>query len=594
MERLAQALGLVYRFYNASLINYDDLVGIPLPDETQTSLRYITTPTAIWDAEVVFVDELNRTRPDLQNKLFPIIHERRVQGVELEKLRYRWAAMNPAANGDHDNEEQYLGAEPLDPALADRFGFLIEVPDWSDLSEAERTEVLLDQFRGPHEFPVQVPALVERSAAIFRELCARPPAQLCGYFLALESQLRGAGTRFSSRRMTTLLRTSLGIHASRIALCIESGEKSPKPEWQESLFLALAHGHPGLASGPVDRGALLAMHRQAWNIAGLNEDDPWKELLKIADPVERAAVASKTGFPLTEADLSSVILEAVASRPSEPQRAAIALVLYLSLRSSRRIAATAAETLASQLSRVLRSIHDDSSGLREGAAKLPGGGLGVQRLERYASGQIHAKSAQRLPAGWLYGYYPAGVARGVHWSLGALRCRDRQLKERIIDMLVVHNMSAPPRTEVRAEMRRVADRIVIFSLVHALIARGVLEAPEEPEKLPKGKDIQDLQQDNSGDLRVTVRARWPSPGDLFAQIGEPKPLPVEADFLIGWRVGIYADGWLLCPDPQIVAGVQARCSGNLYLSRRNPDLSWERLLSAPIAFDEPAVSALFQ
>ena len=353
LERLAQALGLVYRFYNASLINYDDLVGIPLPDDTQTSLRYITTPTAIWDAEVVFVDELNRTRPDLQNKLFPIIHEKRVQGVELERLRYRWAAMNPA-NGDRENEEQYLGAEPLDPALADRFGFIIEVPDWSDLSESERTEVLLDQFRGPHEFPVQVSALVERSVAIFRELCARPPAQLCGYFLALESQLRAAGSRFSSRRMTTLVRTALGIHASRIAVAIESGEKLPKPEWQESLFLALAHGNPGLASGPVDRGALLAMHRQAWNIAGLNEDDPWKELLQIADPVERAAVASKTGFPLTEADLSSVILEAVASRPTEAQRSAIALVLYLSLRSARRIAATAAEILASQLSRVLR------------------------------------------------------------------------------------------------------------------------------------------------------------------------------------------------------------------------------------------------
>ena len=27
LERLAQALGLIYRFYNASLINYDDLVG---------------------------------------------------------------------------------------------------------------------------------------------------------------------------------------------------------------------------------------------------------------------------------------------------------------------------------------------------------------------------------------------------------------------------------------------------------------------------------------------------------------------------------------------------------------------------------------
>jgi MoxR-like ATPase len=354
LERLAQALGLVYRFYNASLINYDDLVGIPMPDEARSSLRYITTPTAIWDAEVVFVDELNRTRPDLQNKLFPIIHERRVQGVELEKLRYRWAAMNPATNGEQDEQEAYLGTEPLDPALADRFGFLVEVPDWSDLSEAERTEVLFDQFRGPHDFPVQVSDLVEESVAIFRELCIQPPVQLCGYFVALESQLRVAGTRFSCRRMTTLFRTSLGIHASRIALSTASKEKSLPPEWQESLFLALAHGHPGLASGPVDRVALLALHRQAWNIAGLSEDDPWKALLKIADPVERAAVASKTGFPLAEADLSSLILEAVASRPTAAQKAAISLVLYLALRSSSRIAATAAETLASQLSRVLR------------------------------------------------------------------------------------------------------------------------------------------------------------------------------------------------------------------------------------------------
>jgi hypothetical protein len=58
--------------------------------------------------------------------------------------------------------------------------------------------------------------------------------------------------------MTTLLRTSLGIHASRIALSVESAKAFPKPEWQESLFLSLAHGHLGLASGPVDRGVLLA------------------------------------------------------------------------------------------------------------------------------------------------------------------------------------------------------------------------------------------------------------------------------------------------------------------------------------------------
>ncbi len=37
---------------------------------------------------------------------------------------------------------------------------------------------------------------------------------------------------------------------------------------------------------------------------------------------------------------------------------------------------------------------------------------------------------------------------------------------------------------------------------------------------------------------------------------------------------------------------KAKNSGWVCFSRRNPDLSWERLLSAPLAFDEPAVSAL--
>ena len=357
LERLACALGLSYRFYNASLVNYDDLVGIPMPDVTQTALRYISTPTAIWDAEVVFIDEINRTRPDLQNKLFPIIHERRVQGAKLEKLRYRWAAMNPPTTGELGLEDQYLGADPLDAALADRFSFLVEVPDWCDLNEADRKAVLLDQFNITPEFSFDILALLRRSTTTYKTLRANPPKQLCDYFLALEVQLRGAGMRFSTRRLATLLRTSLGIHASRLSLACESDETSSQPEWKDSVFLALANGHTGLAAGPLDKVALLAMHKQAWNIAGLEEDNPWKELLQIVDPIERAVVASKVGFPLTETDLSGVIIEAVASRPSPEQRAAISLVLYLALRSSKRIAATAAETLAGQLSRVLQPLQ---------------------------------------------------------------------------------------------------------------------------------------------------------------------------------------------------------------------------------------------
>ncbi len=52
--------------------------------------------------------------------------------------------------------------------------------------------------------------------------------------------------------------------------------------------------------------------------------------------------------------------------------------------------------------------------------------------------------------------------------------------------MLLHNMSAPPRTEVRAEKRAIADRIVVFSLIYALTVRGFLEKYERPEK-PAGR-----------------------------------------------------------------------------------------------------------
>jgi MoxR-like ATPase len=111
LTRIATALGLPFRHYNASLLNFDDLVGFPLPGKDGT-LDYIQTPASIWGAGAVIFDEISRCRPEIQNKLFPIIHERRVQGIALDDLRYRWAAMNPPGSDDDDNG--YAGSEPLD------------------------------------------------------------------------------------------------------------------------------------------------------------------------------------------------------------------------------------------------------------------------------------------------------------------------------------------------------------------------------------------------------------------------------------------------------------------------------------------------
>ncbi len=148
LTRIAEALGLSVRHYNASLLNFDDLIGFPLPAQDGT-LQYVRTPASIWGAGAVIFDEISRCRPDIQNKLFPIIHERRAQGLLLESLRYRLAAMNPPSTDDSDSG--YLGCEPLDPALADRFAYVVRMPDWEALSAVE-------QLRGIRAESQPVPA----------------------------------------------------------------------------------------------------------------------------------------------------------------------------------------------------------------------------------------------------------------------------------------------------------------------------------------------------------------------------------------------------------------------------------------------------
>jgi hypothetical protein len=37
---------------------------------------YLETPATIWQAEAVLFDEVSRCRPELQNKLFPLVHEK--------------------------------------------------------------------------------------------------------------------------------------------------------------------------------------------------------------------------------------------------------------------------------------------------------------------------------------------------------------------------------------------------------------------------------------------------------------------------------------------------------------------------------------
>jgi MoxR-like ATPase len=324
LARIADALGLRHRHYNASLLNFDDLVGFPVPDNGR--LVYLQTPATIWDAESVFFDEVSRCRPDLQNKLFPIVHDRIVQGVPLQQLRFRWAAMNPPPyEGDDqrakDLDVDYTGAEPLDVALADRFGFIVSAPSLAELSAHDQLAVLRDQGRAASDAPVRLSNAVEAARARLTGAAAELGDGAAEYVQLLASHLARAGHPVSTRRAVQIARNIVAVRAATEAL---DGD----PEIEDAFFVALRASLPDAGWGrPMHAGKLLAAHKAAWEIARLTADSPMRALLSHRDPLRRMAAALAAPVPPVEA--GQVLADSFAELARPAQLAAVALFMPL-------------------------------------------------------------------------------------------------------------------------------------------------------------------------------------------------------------------------------------------------------------------------
>ena len=311
LTRIGAALGLETRHYNASLLNFDDLVGFPLPGKNG-ELEYIKTPAAIWGAGAVIFDEISRCRPDIQNKLFPIIHERKVQGLPLEGLRYRWAAMNPPAIDD-DSDQEYLGSEPLDTALADRFAFVIPIPSWASLSEAEQIAVI-EATDGPPDptASAELVKIVARTHAALQSIVAEGVASYVRTLVALLAQAR---ITLSPRRAGMIYRSILAVHAAAIAI-------DPSASPSNSALLAVRNCLPQRAQGIVVKDvAILSAHKQAWRFVGIKAGDPLKAILCAAEPIERirlAVAASSIG----KAEFSRIVADNLSQLPLGAREAA--------------------------------------------------------------------------------------------------------------------------------------------------------------------------------------------------------------------------------------------------------------------------------
>ena len=264
LNSISEALGLEHRHYNASLIAFDDLVGFPFPDDARERVRFLETPATVWGAESVLVDEISRCRPEHQNRLFSLVHERRVQGIALETLRYRWAAMNPVSV-DQGGGEEYAGSEPLDPALADRFAAIVEVGDWSDLNDAQQRLVAnpAGEGRRSEDGGALRSAIAGWRTEFLRRIDRCPPFVI-EYARAAATELNRAGIRISPRRVRLLARSLLA------ASIVARGNS-------ESVFrTVLECSLPQRAWGERPKPErVAAAHRVAWSTSTSTGSERW-------------------------------------------------------------------------------------------------------------------------------------------------------------------------------------------------------------------------------------------------------------------------------------------------------------------------------
>ena len=314
LNKIAEALDLSFRHYNASLLNFDDLVGFPLPSADGT-LQYVKTPAAIWGAGAVIFDEISRCRPDIQNKLFPIIHERKVQGLPLVGLQYRWAAMNPPDRDEDDSG--YLGSEPLDTALADRFPFVIDMPAWRTFTKEQQLEVIQSEDQSID--PVHAQCLVQaiaRTKALLALTSEALEEGMAAYVQTMFALLLQAGIALSPRRCAMLYRACLSVNAA--AMAIDS-----KASVTDTTLLALRSSLPQRALGiAISEVKLLSAHKEAMRLIQLAPNDPFKAILCESDPVEKIRLAV-AAYKLPKPEFSRVIADALAQLPLGGREAAI-------------------------------------------------------------------------------------------------------------------------------------------------------------------------------------------------------------------------------------------------------------------------------
>ena len=142
--------------------------------------------------------------------------------------------MNPCTT-DQSSGEDYLGSEPLDPALADRFALFVDVGDWDALTEAERQGVADPTGEGKTANDGgRLRTEVAQWQATFAAQLDQCPGSIVDYACAVTTALHAGDIRISPRRTRLLARRLLAATIVRAsARCVSSRDAMPVPKRAE-------------------------------------------------------------------------------------------------------------------------------------------------------------------------------------------------------------------------------------------------------------------------------------------------------------------------------------------------------------------------
>lgn len=156
------------------------------------------------------------------------------------------------------------------------------------------------------------------------------------------------------------------------------------------------------------------------------------------------------------------------------------------------------------------------------------------------------------------------------------------------------NMSAPPRTEVNYRTKSVFGSAMI-SLHHWLLFRKHLEG--------SFKDTNRLLAFFGGDTEDAVLNKLKELGTTPETSSKTALGPTGVLIGLGGKLRDHGGQWVgskacgrhwdyLCDDLDVIVSVLSRLVGNLYLSSRSADYSWEALVESYFIVDDPRISRI--